>query len=571
MRKKTIALLLAAAMAISIAATGCNQAETESKTPAQSGQTGSASESESIVTEPGTFPIVEEPYELDVFFTRDAPPANWDVETNWFTKEYEEMTGVHVNWEMVIGDTAQRAQKVNLKLTSGQYPDVFSKCTISRSQQVMYGKQGIFLPLNDLIDNHTVNIKKMFEEVPNAKDEITTPDGNIYGLPDVVLFVHGTVPNKMWINQTWLDKLGLEMPTTTDEYYDVLKAFKDNDPNGNGQADEIPLVSQGLDIAFLMNSFIYFDATYTMMDGNTVTFIGDKEEYKEGLKYLKKLVDDGLYAADSLTMDRQQRTSLVMSDDALVGSATALWPGHFATVESEVDDDGATRFWEYKAVAPLEGPNGVRQTVYNGGTITNGGAEFNITSACEHPEVAIRWVDYFYDMEGFNTASYGPKITSEDELVEGVAGWREAKDGEVGADGEKALFYPYGLNNEVNCGWQTGQVVPRYQSFAAHTGMTVPADGHYEQMLYDVTVNDYWPYKAEDSVPPLYMEDDVASEFAELQTMLVDYCNEAASQFITGVRDIDAEWDSYLDELNRLGLERFLEIYQASYDQNYKK
>lgn len=349
MRKKTIAFLLAAVMAVSIAATGCNQAGTESQqTPAESGQTSSAAGSDSIVTEPGTFPVVTQPTELDIFFTRDAPPANWDVETNWVTQEYEKMSGVHINWEVVIGDASQRAQKLNLKLTSGQYPDVFSKCTLSRSQQVMYGTQGIFLPLNDLIDEYTVHIKKMFEEVPTALDEITTPDGNIYGLPEVSLFVHGTTPNKMWINQTWLDKLGLDMPTTTDEYYDVLKAFKEKDPNGNGQADEIPLVSQGLDIAFLMNSFIYFDATYTMMDGDTVTFVGDKDAYKEGLKYLKKLVDDGLYAADSLTMDRQQRTSLVMNADALVGSATALWPGHFATVENAVDDGGETRFWNTK-------------------------------------------------------------------------------------------------------------------------------------------------------------------------------------------------------------------------------
>ncbi len=571
MKKKALAFLLAALMVLCFAAGGCKQAETTSQTPSGSGTTASGSGNGSLVTEPGTFPIVNQPTELNIFFTRDAPPANWDVETNWFTKEYEKMTGVHVNWEVVIGDATQRAQKLNLKLTSGQYPDVFSKCAISRSQQVMYGSQGVFLPLNDLIDKYTVNVKKMFEEVPTAKGEITTPDGNIYGLPEVSLFVHGTTPSKMWINKTWLKKLNLDTPTTTEDYYQVLKAFKEKDPNGNGKSDEIPLVSQGLDIAFLMNSFIYYDATYTMLDNGTVTFIGDKDEYKEGLKYLKKLVDEGLYASDSLTMDRQQRTSLVMNDDALVGSATALWPGHFATVEDPVNDGGKTRFWEYEAISPLKGPNGVRQTVYNGGTITLGGAEFSITKACKNPEVAMRWVDYFYSFDGFFSASFGPKVTSEDELVEKIAGWREAKDGEVGADGKKALAYTYGLNNEVNCGWQTGQVVPRYMSFEWHSGQTVPAAGHYEQMLYDVTVNKYWPYKAEKSVPPLYMSDSAASEFAELQTMLVDYANEAASQFITGVRDIDSEWSGYLDELNRLGLERFLKIYQENYDANYKK
>ncbi|MDR1439031.1 MAG: extracellular solute-binding protein [Clostridiales bacterium] len=517
----------------------------------------------------GTYPITNEKVTLDIFFTRDTPPANWEVETNWFTSYYEELTNVKVNFEMVIGDTAQRAQKVNLKLASGQYPDVFSKCTMTRSQQAMYGSQGVFIPLNGLIETQTVNIKKMLEEMPNAASEITTPDGNIYGIPDVVLFRHGTAANKMWMNKTFLGALNLAEPETTEEFYQALKAIKEQDPNGNGIADEVPLVSQGLDIAFLMGSFVYLDPYYTMLEDRQIKFTPALDEYREGLRYIGKLVSEGLYAADSLTMDRTQRTALAMGDPPVVGAATALWPGHFLTVDAPVYQEGS-RFWEYEAIKPLAGPTGLRQTVYSGESILNGGAEFNITSACKNPEVAIRWLDYFFALDGSNTASYGPKITDESELVEGIAGWRDAADGEVGADGNKALFFPYGLNNEVNVGWQTGQVVPRYQSFEQHTGMVVPADGHYEQMLYDVTMTDYLPYRAEKTVPPLYMDDKVSSEFGELNTMLVEYAKEATAQFISGVRDIETGWDAYIGELKSFGLDRFLEIYQQEYEKNYK-
>ncbi len=535
----------------------------------ETSQSQGAEESTEVsnLTEPGAFPIVKDKVTLKVFFTRDTPPANWEIESNWFTKYYEEKTNVHIEWEMVTGDVSQRTQKVNLKLASGDYPDVFSMSAISRSQQAMYGSQGVFIPLNDLIEKDTVNIKQMFNEVDGLKETVTTPDGNIYGLPNVVYFVHGTTPSKMWVNNTWLDKLNLDIPSTTEDFYKMLKAFKEQDPNGNKKNDEVPLASQGLDITYLMNSFIYYDGSFTVLEGDKINFIADKPGFKEGLKYLRRLVEEGLYAADSITMDRTQRTSLAMKDPAILGAGTALWPGHFTNVKNPVYEEG-DRFWEYKAIAPLEGPAGLRQAPYVGEIILNGGSEFNITKNCKYPEVAMRWVDWFYSMEGFNTGSYGPLVESEDQLIEGIAGWRRANSDELGADGKTALFFPYGLNNEINVGWQTGQVVPRYQSFKQHTGMTVPAKGHYEQMLYDVTVNEYWPYKAEKSVPPLYMKDESASEFTELKSILDESVTQSIAQFITGVKSLDSDWDKYVDDLNKLGLKRYMEIYQSEYDRN---
>ena len=285
-------LLLCALLALS--ACGQTQSSSSSAAGGNSGSAGASSQAASQSTAPGTFPITAEKTELDIFFTRDTPPANWDVETNWFTEYYEELTNIHVNFEMVVGDPAQRAQAVNLKLASAQYPDIFSKCMLSRSQQVMYGTNGVFIPLNDLIDQYAPNIKKMFDDNPHIREQITAPDGNIYGLPDVVYFVHGTSPSKMWMNGKWLEQLDIEAPATTEEFYDALVAIRDGDPNGNGLKDEVPLVTQGLDIAFLMNSFVYFDMvnnrpSFTMLDGDEIKFVGAMDEYREGLRYIAKL------------------------------------------------------------------------------------------------------------------------------------------------------------------------------------------------------------------------------------------------------------------------------------------
>ncbi|MCI6290008.1 MAG: extracellular solute-binding protein, partial [Clostridiales bacterium] len=169
--------------------------------------------SEGIAGEPGTYPIVDEPCELNIFYTSNPFPDNWEIDTNWFTQYYEELTGIHINYEGVSGDPVENAQKVNLKLVSSDLPDVFSKCNFTRAQEVMYGSEGIFIPLNDLIDNETIYIKKMFEDYPHLRDQVTAPDGNIYGIPEVILYVHGTVEDKMWVNQVWLDALNMEKPT----------------------------------------------------------------------------------------------------------------------------------------------------------------------------------------------------------------------------------------------------------------------------------------------------------------------------------------------------------------------
>ena len=524
-----------------------------------------------ILNELGTYPLVTEPAELNIFFCRDAAPDNWEVETNYFTTYLEELTGVHVNWEYVIGDATACSQKVQTKLLSGDLPDVFSRCGFTRAQEMMYAAQGIFIPLNDLIEENTINIKAMFEELPAIKEQITAPDGNIYGIPNVNLYVHGTVYDKMWVNQTWLDALDMDMPETTEEFREMLIAFKENDPNGNGIQDEIGLVTQGVDITYLMNAFVYYDETFTMLEDGTIKYIATLDEFKQGIEYIRGLVADGLYASDSVTMDRTQRTALVMSGDvATVGALTALWPGHFATVESTIDDGGATRFWEYKPVAPLEGPNGLRGCYYNPGTVNEGNAcEFAITSACENPALALRWLDYFFTYETYLTCTQGKKCESVDDLYMGVAGWIPAEEGTQGIDGKQALYIQYGLNNTVNCGWQSYAVVPRYLSFAGHSGMYCP-EGHYEQMLYKTTVEDYQPYGGLKSIPPLYMEsEELAVEFNELEVNLKNCVSTAIAQFITGVRDIDSEWDAFQAELSSYGLECYLEIYQEQYDLNY--
>ncbi|WP_232313111.1 extracellular solute-binding protein [Paenibacillus sp. P22] len=162
----------------------------------------------------------------------DVHPASKDL---WMWKKYEEKTGIHIEWEEIPGESS--AERKNVMLASGKLPDAFYQTGFSSSELVKYGEQGLFLPLEDLIEQHAPNLKQWFEKNPEVKKAITMPDGHIYSLP----YIDTALPYRsirLYINKTWLDNLGLQVPKTTDELQAALKAFKEKDANGNGDPND---------------------------------------------------------------------------------------------------------------------------------------------------------------------------------------------------------------------------------------------------------------------------------------------------------------------------------------------
>src|SRR5512138_3927199 len=274
-RKLVSILSLLLVLIFVLSAVGCAPAATSA--PAATKAPSSASN----VTAAGEFPVVKEPVTLKVFVN---PRANINYEKNEFTKLIEKKLNIKLVFD--VPPVADFKTKLNLVLASEDLPDVFIGGGIALDQQQILAQQGTIIPLNDLIDKYSVEFKKVLETAPATKDLITLLDGKIYALPDYNECYHCSMSQKMWVYKPWLDKLGLKIPETTDEFYAMLKAFKEKDPNGNGKADEIPL-SGGLQAptgapwntlldSFLMNSFVYNDritpngARHLYLDGTTV-------------------------------------------------------------------------------------------------------------------------------------------------------------------------------------------------------------------------------------------------------------------------------------------------------------
>lgn len=561
---KKLFTLLMCAMLASSALAGCGDQNTTSTGGSSTTSGGDSTSSSTAVTDsnlsaPGELPIVKEKVTLKISVV-DLPYVG-KYEDHTFTKWMEEQTNVHIEWNEIQQDAL--GEKINLSLVSGDLPDVYLGCAITSAQQIQYGSRGTFLALNDLIDTQGYEIKKIEEDLPVMLDTITAPDGNIYALPMINDCFHCKYGARSWINQEWLDAVGKEVPTTTAEFEEVLQAFKDQDPNGNGQADELPMLGAAKwknDIyPILMQPFTFSQATY-LDDNGTVVFGPTMDAYKTGLSWIHGLIEKGLLDSSSLTQSNDQYKAIMSNPDAVrVGV-----PVDFNLHESFSSD--ISRVKQYVALPPLEGPDGVRGMATNANTQAITGGYYVITNKCENPEVAFRWADYWYSEDATMMSWNGQ---------EGV-GWEKPESGND-LNGNPAKWKV--LQNPANDYSDPEQLITMTNIFGNNNAelresllVDESGDGIYalDPFLHNAA-KVLEPYgKPDNTLPPLFFTEEEASEYATLNTQINDYVTEQFALFVLGERDVENDWDSYVKEYEALKLDRYLELVQTAYDRQYK-
>ena len=560
---RRLAILLLVVLIAASAAFAGGQGETEERAVA-------AADLE--LSSPGSMPIVQERVELD--FLVNQHPLVIDYATNEASLWLEEQTNVHINWTTVPSEG--RTEKINIILASGDLPHVFYACRIDTKQEAQYGsEEKMFLPLNDYIDEHAAHFKKALTEFDyDVMGMITSPDGMIYSLPTLSNCYHCFNSKKMWLNTAWLDNLGLDVPTTTDEFHEVLTAYKEQDANGNGDPDdEYPLIGgttgvwNGVPELFLLNSFLFYpEQSYPFsVERHVATSVVDSPEYRDGLRYINALYREGLIYEASYTQDGNQVKKMMNNPGyTIVGAIPAgnIIGGISSTYENSI---------QYEAISPLEGPEGVQYSLYNPYSAVYQG-DFVITQECPYPEVAFKWADYLYDFESTMRVRYGVRDRD----------WRYAEPGEVGLDGEQAevlIITPWGGTEPRNDNYVW--IGPFFESLKLRLGRGVPSgtdpytQGGLEILLYNATHDKMAPYQPDPSevmspIPVKYTIDE-SDQLLTMRTEIRNFVNESRVRFITGDLDLDRDWDSYLSQLESLGLETWIELYQTAYDRQYRR
>lgn len=374
-------------------------------------------------------PITTEKVSFKVVVPQDVTIGDWS--TNKFTKWLEQQTGIHIEFQQIGGTEDDIKTKVNAMIAAGDIPDAFMGVSFSRSQLYLYGQQGLFHDVSGQIDAYALNLQQAMKDYPDARKLVQAPDKKIYSFPNFNDCYHCRASNgRSFINTDWVKQVGLEIPKTTDEFRELLRAFKKADVAGNGKT--IPFCGYKdapLDTYF-MNAFLYNpgDPWLVVNDGK-VEANYTKDEWRDGLKYLNGLYAEGLLNKDVFTADEDQMARYGNSPGKpIIGGARSYYWGGFLDIDQT---DPNARWRKYLAIPPLEGPNGIRYAAWNYLSVGVEVAKLVITKKCARPELLVQWADYQMELEAIMRGYAGPDFQ-----------W--AKKGELGINGKQAV---YGLGN----------------------------------------------------------------------------------------------------------------------------
>ena len=534
MKKRRLMAAAMAAVMLTGTLAGCSAKSETSGTEAAKGEAG-ASQAQTEETLEGSL-VSKEPKEFTVFLNFNNMPfdSNWQV---W--QEAAKRTNVSLKGTISLSNSNEE-EAFNLMMSSGNLADIIGYVDASSLEKL--GRDGGMIPLNDLIKEHAPNIQKVLDEDARFRQTAYSLDGNIYQIPKNQEL---KAAEFWWIRQDWLDKLNLKAPTTVDELHDVLYAFRNEDPNGNGLKDEIPLFDragwkQPDEYLYLWDTSLEFYPRDGKMKYEPL-----EENFKTGVSNMIKWYQEGLIDPEIFTRGASSRDTLLGGD---LGGCTHDWvstANYNSTLQETIPG------FQMAAIAPPADQNGVvkeRVSRYPG-------VGWGISSQCKDPVTVIKFMDYFFTEEGSDLMNWG---------IEGDTFTRDADGSKHFTDTVlQSELTPIGYLRSIGAQYRIGMCQDGDYEYA-----TMKEDGIEANKLYNG--HDEW---FDDSLPPYldgkmalkYTSDD-ETEYKNIMASIKPYVDEKFQSWILGVNDFDSEYDIFIKELKARGIDRALEINQKAYD-----
>ncbi|MCL2060552.1 MAG: hypothetical protein FWH01_16130 [Oscillospiraceae bacterium] len=526
----------------------------------------------------GAVPAFHETVSLSIGFQHNANIE--DLSTNLMTKYFEESLNMSLSFIDLPSDANELLQKFELMAVSGgDLPDV----VITRGSELggignleKYGQAEIIQPTTEyyeylpywMLESIPATNIQDFDDLSldNLLRYVTSNDGNIYG----VMTYHPSLTNSVSMNfqflyKPFLEALDIVEPTTTEEYREVLRALKFGDPNGNGINDEYGLIGQTGNVMTnlmrpLMIPFQYIQNDYfdKGADG-TIDFAPTKESYREGLRYIKSLVDEGLIEPVSFTQDSSQLNTLITAETVTVG---ALANGSVSSIPAT-----DIRRTEYEVILPLTGPSGLRQAIYQYNIPR---ISFVITKNCTTPEAAFVFGDFMCSLRMSFWSQYG----NQDEHWSYTVNEAYEPYESLGWAGHIVLPpQPSGLINHT---WtNTGAYIGWWNSVGKATNLDtrITVSRQSIENTYDAEIAfmhrlpDFCDFSDRNKlVIGMIYNTEEQEAVTEYRSTINEYVQETFVRFVTGAMDIDTQWDSYVAEYDRMGLREYLGAVQSASD-----
>lgn len=547
--KKLLALLLAVCCVAGTEACGNKSDDGSGK-----GESHVSAEIPDYINMDSQLPIVKDGTDitLEVMIVNGPMYSNLDsIEDVYFTGAYEEKTGVKIKWTEVSSDAFE--DQLALRLTTGELPDIIIKGGVSNSSQLKYGEQGYFLNLmeNNLLETFAPNYWALTEKYPEILSASQMPDGSVYSLGMVRNSTGSTIASKLFFNQDWLTTVGASVPTTADEFYDVLKKFKNNDPNGNGLADEVGLYVKPDHLQYVTfgmfgignrgknNSYIDWDE-----ENESVRYFPATDGFRDWVEWTSKLYKEGLLNKEYFDFSESNLGNHINNNVCGVFAYTNLCMIGSETQQKFTYLDGA-----------MTGPNGDND--YYGVNSIGTTGSYIITTSCKYPEVALRWADYFYSDEGSLFFYFGDEGVTYDALHDGTYQYNDTVladyySGADSYDGCAVRVSLYGYGNTP-----TMTKVP-YNSADDNKGIALDAAN---ALIEDCAIA--WPAFTFTTQEQRVIEDNKSD--------LDSYVASMRDAWIMGTQELnDDTWQQFLDTIENMGVQDVLEVYESALDRAYE-
>jgi putative aldouronate transport system substrate-binding protein len=502
--------------------------------------------------------------------TLGIPPDQMitDYKNNYFTKYMENYHNINIEFDFL--PSTDPLIKVSLMAAANEGPDILGGIQPTPEAIFDYGSKGYFIPLNKYFNDpaKTPNWSKIPEEHRSAMQMVmASPDRNIYGTAEWLYNPWNQSPYRYYINQEWLDRLGLKMPATTSELRNVLVAFRDRDPNGNGRKDEIGVY--GFDgpygnnpVIALINSFIFYLPDSLALDstGNAVTAPWTDSAFRKGLQYINGLYKDGLLSASIFTDDLQQYTATLNAEPAVAGLTTSgsygIWPNASTNPKYE-----ALSF-----IAPFKGPDGVQYTPYTPYTPI---MKTFITSKAKDPDLAFKFVESFFNVEIGLSEYFGEEgvdWTRDPALFENMSN-SFVSAGVADRISMVALVDNYFSPNART--WR-GCPIARYipNEYVTGEGRSEEDPSSKAFKVEGLHFLMYDHLRPAHLLPRLQYTLEDSLRISQVITDVNTYVKQSIAEFVTSARDInsDAVWNAYLAELRNMGLDQWITAAQSAYN-----
>jgi len=560
--KKVLALLLCFVMVVSVFA-GCG---------------GKKGTTEQGANNPGQ---TQNNADFDGTITIGLPKSSLvtDYYENYYTKWLEEQTGLNIEFQFFASNSNDYKTQLNTMVAGKlELPDILWSMNLGQTMYERYGQDGVLVDVSSYFNDPEKSaifrdqLGKLSQEVQdNTWRRIQCHDGSgaIYVFPEVQESLIDIMDSQVWINREWLETLNLDMPTDPDSLYDVLVAFKNGDPNGNGKADEIPLIGtsgslSGDTMSWLINMFIYCDESkqWNVDENGNVYLPQTTDAYREALTYIRKLYKEGLLSPltlSSSSADLQQMVCPAGDGDVMAGIVVCHITLGFV--------QGHEGLLQYEAL-PLWGNAIFNEDQYSLDTF--------ITKDCKNVDAAWKLLMTMYSEESAVIQRYGEEGTN----------WDWAPEGSKSVIGEdraaQIRLYNDIWSTQSNACWMSVGCTILYNA-EGEGNQSVPAEetpvNLHKYKLFNDMLDSYYNQQenynppAEQICPLLVWPENYKEQLPTQRSDCPSVISKYRTDFITGKLNIesDSDWNAYLNQLKNVGVEDWQYYAQLVYNETINK